>query len=55
MSMVMIYKIGHEKAQRRLVAVEDFAKRFEELKAAGARILCDVSAPKETCENTESQ
>lgn len=55
MNVSMIYKMKSGKAQRRSVSLEDFAKRFEELKAAGARILVDVSKPGETHENAESQ
>ena len=47
MNMSVVYKIGRQKAQRRMVALEDFAARYEELHAAGARILVDVSTPKE--------
>jgi len=47
MTISVVYKIGRQKAQRRMVAVEDFAKRYEELQASGARILVDVSTPKE--------
>jgi hypothetical protein len=43
MTIVMFYKIGRAKAQRRTVSPEAFNDTYARLKGLGATILVDVS------------